>query len=101
MTSQTNTIFPIKFNHNGVSFETKALKHAYNSEVLYKIAIPSAVSNVQQCWITQNKNGEWNLIMGEIDQALAQQMITAIQKQEQIFVIYSNTKASGQKLKSA
>jgi hypothetical protein len=100
MTEQKHTIFPIKFTYNGVGFETKALKHAYYREVLYKIALPSAVSPVQQCWVSLNNDGEWKFILGNVDDSLIQQMITSIQKQEQVLTIYTQA-ATSPELKSA
>ncbi|GAB3913738.1 hypothetical protein [Mucilaginibacter boryungensis] len=102
MKSNQNTIFPIKFNYVGTDFETKVLKHTYRQQLLYKIIIPSAVSEVQQCWLATNKDAEWKLIIGAIDKALMQHIITAIKKQEQILTIYgSGIKTGEQKLRSA
>ena len=42
MMIRNHTILPIKFNYNGVGVETKVLKYAYNREVMYKVALPSA-----------------------------------------------------------
>jgi len=84
MTSTQHTIFPIKFNYNGVGIETKALKYAYNREILYKIALPSAISDVQQCWISKNAD-EWKLVMGtDAERKIMLELITAIKKHEQV-----------------
>lgn len=86
MTTTQHTIFPIKFNYNGVGIETKALKYAYNREILYKIALPSAISDVQQCWISKNAD-EWKLVMGtDTERKMMLELITAIKKQENIQV---------------
>lgn len=100
MIHQQHTIFPIKFTNNGTLFETKVLKHTYRRETLYKIAMPSAVSNVQQCWLSLNKNGEWNLSMGNVNPTLMQQLINVIATQEQVQNIYQDTEEN-HKLKSA
>jgi hypothetical protein len=102
MSTNKYTIFPIKFSYNGMSFETKALTYAYRNETLFKMVLPSAVSAVQQCWIAVNKNDEWKMIMGAIDETLLQQMVTAIKKQEKVMSIYADTQVTtNQKLKSA
>lgn len=95
-----HTIFPVKFNYNGTPFETKVLKHTYRRETLYKIAMPSAVSTVQQCWLALNKDGEWNLIMGDANQALVQHLINVISTQEQVQSIYQDNN-NNTKLRSA
>lgn len=93
-------IFPIKFNHNGTAFETKVLKHTYRRETFYKVAMPSAVSEVQQCWLSLNKVGEWNLTMGIVSPVLVQHLINVITAQEQVQSIYQENTAD-RKLKSA
>lgn len=101
MTTHKYTIFPIKFNYNGMGFETKVLTYTYRNEILYKMAMPSAVSAVQQCWIAVDKHDQWKLIMGAVDETLLQQMITAIKKQEKVMSIYADTEPNKQELKSA
>lgn len=101
MITNKNTIFPIKFNYNGMGFETKVLTYAYRNEILYKLALPSAVSAVQQCWIAVNKDNEWKVIMGAIDETLQQQIINVIKKQEKVMTIYAETETNGRELKSA
>lgn len=99
MTTQY-TMFPIKFNFNGLGFETKALKYAGKHEVLYKIALPSAVSDIQQCWISNN-NEQWKLIMGaEADKNLVMALVTAIKTHEYVVAIYAEKEVK-QGLKSA
>lgn len=93
-------IFPVKFNHNGASFETKVLKHTYRHETLYKIAMPSAVSNVQQCWLSLNKHGEWKLSIGDINPTLMQHLINVIGAQQQVQSIYKESEPNRQ-LKTA
>lgn len=91
MTTQQHTIFPIKFNYNGVGVETKALKYAYKREILYKIALPSSISDVQQCWISKNAD-EWKLVMGtDTARKMMLELITAIKKQENIQVVMPQT----------
>lgn len=100
MIHQKHNIFPVKFNHNGTSFETKVLKHNYRRETLYKIALPSAVSDVQQSWLALNKNGEWSQIMGSATPVLVQQLINVISAQEQVQSIYQEN-TGDRNLKSA
>ncbi|MES2276459.1 MAG: hypothetical protein V4592_10575 [Bacteroidota bacterium] len=100
MTGQTYTIFPIKFVYNGVGVETKALKHSYNKQVIYKIAMPSAISPVQQCWITMSTDEHWEVIMGNADKPVIQQLISAIKKHEQALTLYAKAEPE-QELKSA
>ena len=93
MIATQHTIFPIKFNYNGVGIETKALKYAYNREILYKIALPSSISNVQQCWISKNAE-EWKLVMGtDTERKIMLDLITAIKKQEQILAVMPQPEA--------
>lgn len=99
MTRDQHIIFPVKFSYNGRSFETKASKHLYRSEILYKVAMPSAVSPVQQCWLASGKK-DWRLIMGNIDPMLMQQLILIIQKQEKLSGFYPE-KENVTELKSA
>jgi len=88
MTTRQHTLLPIKFSFNGMGIETKVMKYAYNREVMYKVALPSAVSDSQQCWIS--KNGEdWRMVMGtSAEQAILIDLITAIKKQEQLHAVY-------------
>ncbi len=98
--NQQYTMFPIKFIFNGVGFETKALKYAGKHELLYKIALPSAVADVQQCWVSKN-NDQWKVIMGEqIDPHLIPALVNAIKTHEHVVTIYSEKEVK-QKLKSA
>jgi hypothetical protein len=91
MKSHKHTIFPITITSNGHSFETKVLKYTYtNREILYKIALPSSVSPVQQCWIAKNDT-QWNQIMGPEVNNLLPELINAIQKHEYIPMIQSKT----------
>jgi hypothetical protein len=101
MKSHQHTIFPITITHNGQSFETKALKYIYtNREVLYKIALPSAVSAVQQCWIAKN-DAQWNQIMGPENNELLPELINALQKHEYIPMIQAKKELPLLGLKSA
>jgi hypothetical protein len=88
MKSHTHTIFSITIAYNNSEFTTKALKYAYpNNEVLYKIALPSNISAVQQCWVSKNE-AQWKQIMGpEADEKLLQGIINALQKYEHIPMI--------------
>jgi len=100
MMIRNHTILPIKFNYNGVGIDTKVLKYAYNSEVMYKVALPSAVSATQQCWISKNQD-EWRMVMGtSAERAILKDLITAIKKQEPLQVILPKAELT-QELKSA
>jgi hypothetical protein len=103
MTTHTHTIFPIKFNYNGMGIETKVLKYNNRNETLYKTILSSAVSDVQQCWISLSKNKQWKLVLGDVDETLLQQIITAVKKHEQVQSIYDDaqTENRGTVLKSA
>lgn len=99
MKSHQHTIFPIAITHNGQSLETKVLKYTYtNREVLYKIALPSSVSPVQQCWIAKN-DAQWNQIMGPEANELLPELINAIQKYEHIPMIQSKTETLAKEVK--
>jgi hypothetical protein len=72
-----------------MGIETKAMKYAYNREVMYKIALPSAVSDTQQCWISKNQE-QWRMVMGaNAEQAILKDLITAIKNQEQMQGMYA------------
>ena len=89
MTNQPNSIFPIKFSYNSKCFETKALRCAGKREILYKIALPSAVSTVQQCWIS-NKGEQWKVLIGaESNKTLMLELITAIKRHESAIPFFS------------
>jgi len=88
MKSQQHTIFPITVVYNNSNFTTKALKYTYtNNEVLYKIALPSNVSPVQEFWVSKN-DAQWKQIMGtDSDETLLQGIINAIKTFEHVSVI--------------
>ncbi|WP_460740907.1 hypothetical protein [Mucilaginibacter myungsuensis] len=101
MTHQQHTIIPVKFSHNGITIATKALKYAYRREVLYKIALPSSISSVQQCWISKNAD-EWKLVMGtDNEQKMMLELITAIKQQEQLSALQQTPADIKPALKSA
>ncbi len=101
MITQLHTIFPLKFNYEGNTINTKASKYAYKREVLYKIALPSSISAVQQCWISKSAD-EWKLVMGtDTERKMMLELITAIKKQEQPATASITPVVSKQVLKSA
>jgi len=88
MTTRQTSLLPIKFSFNGMGIETKVMKYAYNREVMYKVALPSAVSATQQCWISKNQD-EWKMVLGtSAEQAILKDLISAIKKQEQLQLVY-------------
>lgn len=87
MKSHPHTIFPVNINYKGSKITTKVLKYVYtNRQVLYKIALPSAISPVQQCWIAKS-HAQWKQIMGPETNGLLPEIISAIQKHEHIPMI--------------
>jgi len=102
MTREQHTIFPITIIYQDGKFETKAIKYRYaNKEVLYKIALPSTVSPVQQLWVSKN-NTQWKQIMGpEANGALLLEIINAIEKHERVPMIKSTTTVDQLGLRSA
>lgn len=100
MKSHPHTIFPVSINYKGTKLNTKVLKYVYtNREVLYKIVLPSIVSDVQQCWISKNQ-AQWKQIMGPEANDLLPEIINAIQKHEHIPMIQAKAGLE-MKLKSA
>ena len=98
-----HTIFPITVVYNNSTFATKALKYTYtNNEVLYKIALPSNISPVQQFWVSKN-DAQWKQIMGtDADETLLQGIINAIETFEHIPMIQApDTTVKALALKSA
>lgn len=82
-------MFPFVINYDGREFNTKALKCAYpGEETMYKIALPSALSDNTVCWIA-NIGGAWKVVMGaSLAQGVDESLIASVAKLEAVHTIY-------------
>jgi hypothetical protein len=88
MKNKQSLIFDLELKYNRKRIQTKAIKCAYGSEIMYKIALPSGLSNVQLCWII--RDGEtWKLEFGvEMKPALKILLIDAVTGYDETKSIY-------------
>src|ERR1700712_2789474 len=58
-------LLPLSIHFLGGTYETKALKCMYSrGNVLYKVALPSVISPISQCWFARDRSS-WMPVMGE------------------------------------
>ena len=81
-------ILPLVAEYQGNEFQIKALKCASSSkELLYKIALPSALCTIPICWIS-GKGTEWDIVLGVLpDPNLKTALIGAISKLEEVHTL--------------
>jgi hypothetical protein len=73
-------LLPLSIPYLGRTYVTKALKCTYSrGNVLYKVALPSVIAPVSQCWFTR-EGLSWTAVMGQgIAPALLAAIRTALQ----------------------
>jgi hypothetical protein len=81
-------VLPLVAEYQGAEFQVKALKCASSGdELLYKIALPSALCTIPICWIS-GAGTEWDVVLGVLpDENLKAALIGAISKLEEVHTI--------------
>ena len=68
----------------GKEIQLKTIKCIYAlGRTMYKVALPSSLSDTTICWIAGREN-KWEITLGDLKPALANALILAINKLEEV-----------------
>jgi hypothetical protein len=84
---------PLKIEYVGCMYATKTIKCAYSgSYVVYKVALPSAISQISQCWFARHDRS-WKPIVGQYSEPeLLDAILLALQAIDTTSILFSKIK---------
>jgi hypothetical protein len=87
------SLLPLGIHYLGCTYRTKTLKCMYDRwNVVYKVALPSAISPISQCWFSR-EGRTWKPVIGQCaDPELLDGILLALQAIDKTSILLSKSK---------